>query len=325
MEEITDYEIRYIGKPRLNDSAAGQPSPKAPPPDHDDPKKKRRWYAIFIVITLILAVIAFIFSTSYLSPPNEQYTQNEEPVLADPVDNAEEMGQFEAQEMTSDNPSIETILKVSGTKTVSDCQEDSTIINDIPIRILTVQNAVPEFHVGKINRNDTTIVLALQAADIRKDNGKIVGAAVLDGEVVSKGLSKKGFVAIINGDFTIGVSESSPLFERAIETGGDFFRQYPLVDNGRLVENVVKGLSIRRAICEHSDGQTFVVESRIPVSFHDFSQALIDMKVRNAVYLVGSQYACGFKREADGKLETWGNEKFSRAKYVSYLLWRKTK
>ena len=49
--------------------------------------------------------------------------------------------------------------------------------------------------------------------------------------------------AIINDKITIGIADNSPLFEQATETGGYFFRQYPLVDNGKLVENEPKNKS----------------------------------------------------------------------------------
>lgn len=35
------------------------------------------------------------------------------------------------------------------------------------------------------------------------------------------------------------MEDNSPLFEAATEKGGYFFRQYPLVDNGVLVDNAV--------------------------------------------------------------------------------------
>ena len=45
---------------------------------------------------------------------------------------------------------------------------------------------------------------------------------------------------MIDGKVTIGVAENSSLFEEATEKGGYFFRQYPLVDKGTLVENELK-------------------------------------------------------------------------------------
>ena len=120
---------------------------------------------------------------------------------------------------------------------------------------------MPKFVVGKIDPNDANIVLALQAADIRKDNGEIVGACVYNGEVVGKGLAKKGYVSIIQGKMRIGVTDHSPLFEAAIQEGGDFFRQYPLVADGVMIENQPKGKAVRRAICQRGSS-FFVVESQ---------------------------------------------------------------
>lgn len=44
------------------------------------------------------------------------------------------------------------------------------------------------------------------------------------------------YCGVIDGKLTVGVADNSPLFEEATEKGGYFFRQYPLVDNGVLVE-----------------------------------------------------------------------------------------
>ena len=56
------------------------------------------------------------------------------------------------------------------------------------------------------------------------------------------GLSKKGYVSIIEDKITVGVADNSPLFEEATEKGGYFFRQYPLVNNGvgYMYENYIK-------------------------------------------------------------------------------------
>ena len=160
-------------------------------------------------------------------------------------------------------------------------------INDIPLDIYIPHNAVPELMVGVPDIFDKSIVMATQAADIRADNGKIVGAFVVKGQPLSWGLSKKGFCGIIDGKLTVGVADNSPLFEEATEKGGYFFRQYPLVDNGVLVENEPKGKSIRKALCDRN-GEIMIVMSQTPESFHDFAQALVDMKVDNAIYTVGS-------------------------------------
>ena len=177
-----------------------------------------------------------------------------------------------------------------------------------------------------MNQNDTTVIYAAQAADVRADNGGIVGAFVLKGEPKAWGLSKKGYCASINGQVTIGVADNSPLFEQATEEGGYFFRQYPLVSNGEIVENELKGKSIRRGICERQ-GEIFMVETGTTESFHDFSQALVDLHVNQAVYLVGSS-AYGWAVDKAGIIHEFGDDNYytgrrKMPKNTSYIVWRR--
>ena len=198
------------------------------------------------------------------------------------------------------------------------------MINDIPLRIYIPHNAEMILHVGRLDKNDTTIVFAAQAADIRRDNRKIVGAFVLKGEPLAWGLSKKGYCAVIDGRITIGVADNSPLFEEATEKGGYFFRQYPLVDNGCLVENEPKNKSIRRAICDRR-GEIMMVDCSSPESFHDFAQALVDLGVTQAIYLVGST-SYGWATDDDGNRVEFGFENSrSLPRNTSYIVWRRRK
>lgn len=202
------------------------------------------------------------------------------------------------------------------------CMIRDTTINDIPLRIHIPHNAVPELHVGAVDHNDSTIVYAAQAADIRRDNLKIVGAFVLKGEPLAWGLSKKGYCAIIDGKVTVGRADNSPLFEEATEKGGYFFRQYPLVDNGQLVDNEPKNKSIRRSLCDRN-GEIMMVESTTAESFHDFAQALVDLGVDQAIYLVGSS-SYGWSVAEDGTRTEFGVRNTRRLpRMTSYLIWRK--
>ena len=117
----------------------------------------------------------------------------------------------------------------------------------------------------------------------------------------------------------MGVADNSPLFELATERNGYFFRQYPLVDNGVLVENELKNKYIRRALCD-LDEHIVVIESQTPESLHDFAQALVDVGVSNAIYLVGST-AMGWYVDTDGngtKRGLWDERVF---KNVSFIVW----
>jgi hypothetical protein len=201
-----------------------------------------------------------------------------------------------------------------------------TIINDIPIRIYIPHHAEMTLQLGRLDRQDTTIIYAAQAADVRADNGGIVGAFVLKGEPKAWGLSKKGYCASIDGKVTVGVADNSPLFEQATERGGYFFRQYPLVNNGTPIFNEPKGKAIRRAICDR-EGTIFMVETLAKESFYDFAQALADMGTDHAVYLVGST-AYGWAVDREGIAHEFGYDdcyagRRRMPKNTSYIVWRR--
>ena len=197
-----------------------------------------------------------------------------------------------------------------------------TVVNDVPLRIHTPVNAVPELLIGIPDTNDKSIVLCLQAADIRADNKQIVGAFVLKGELLSRGVAKKGFCAIIDGKIQLGMLESTPLFEEATSKDGYFFRQYPLVSNGQMVENKPKNKALRHALCE-LDGKIVTVSSLDKESFHDFAQAVADLGVQNAIALTGGE-AYGFRRDLDNGCQPWGGDvlMWKNMEHVNFIVWR---
>lgn len=232
----------------------------------------------------------------------------------------DEPGVFEQTAPARKETGPEKLSEYAGVDEAACTEVQERTINDIPLSIYIPHNAVPELCVHSLDYDDPQIVFATQAADIRADNGKILGAFVLKGEPLAWGLSKKGFCSIINGEMTVGVAESTPLFERATETGGYFFRQFPLVDNGTPVESGPKGKSSRKALCERG-GEFFVVKSQTPESFHDFSQALVDLGVDNAIYLVGGT-SYGFWRDKDGHQTEFNEQRIPKYDNESYILWR---
>lgn len=347
LKDIKDTEIRIVGDDKSFDSTSlsNVPATKdfvmleiGDPVDKPPIKSKTRAYItkdrptsvgcwrsgliILIIISGIICLVVYLFRSPSEGTNNIRILEKVENSTANIVSGPEEIENLFETNSTSEPEAYVDILVAEDTITSAPhCIVKESSVNGIPFKIYSPQNAVASLHVGDIDRKDPNIILALQAADIRKDNGQIVGACVKDGEVISRGVAKQGFVAMINGIIKIGVSEVTPLFEEATLAGGDFFRQYPIVEDGRLVENNPKGLSVRRAVCE-KDNQIFVTETLVPVSFHDFSQMMVDFGVRNAVYLVGSQYACGLYRDKEQQLTQWGEPKFSRVKNVTYLVWQ---
>ena len=281
IDEIQDDELRVIGRPSGS----------------EDTRKPRKWLWIVMAVAIVAAVVAATIICSRKPGPGN------DPVVFD----------------SSIKEKIEPLGNYADTTGKAYTEHLELTINDIPLDIYIPHNAKPSLAIGTPDIFDKNIVLVTQAADIRADNGKINGAYVLAGKPMAWGLSKKGYVGIIDDKITVGVADNSPLFEEATEKGGYFFRQYPLVDNGVLVENEPKGKAIRKAICDRA-GEIIVVMSISPESFHDFAQALVDLQVDNAVYLVGSD-SFGFFRDKYDHLTQICEKRREVYKYENYIKW----
>ena len=281
--DIQDTEIRVIGE-----------SSSSP---------KRKWGWMILIAVLAIGVIASIIAFSCARSQNEE-------------------GVFErSSRQAIPHPLRSWIQSMDSITDICVMTKDTTV-NDIPMRLYVPLNMTPRLEVGYKCIDDTTNNMLLwQAADVRADNQKIVGAFVLRGKPLSWGLSKKGYCGIIGDQVTIGVADNSPLFEQATEESGYFFRQYPLVSNGMLVENELKSQSTRRGLCE-LEGKVAVVETFTPESLHDFSQALVDLGTTNAIYLVGSS-AIGWHRNMDGVGVPSGQWEPRVYKNVSFIVWSK--
>lgn len=298
-EEIRDDQIRVVGETKSKCSVCRK-SPVA---------------TILLLALGIIALGAIIFAVAM---HNRRAQYEPEPAYFEPL------------------PLPEKVLHVSVDKGWFGAEVDpeaagfveikDTTLNDIALRLYIPHNAEMSLHLGRLDKGDSSIVFAAQAADVRADNGGIVGAFVLKGEQKSRGLAKRGYCAVIEGNVSIGVAENTPLFEESTAKGGYFFRQYPLVDNGQLVDNEPKGKSVRRGICDRR-GEIFMVESLTLESFHDFAQVLVDLGVEQAIYLVGSN-AFGWAVTEDGVRHEFGDENIFKGrkglpKNTSYVVWRR--
>lgn len=232
---------------------------------------------------------------------------------------------------TENNTMIITEEKTDRTTAIDNATTDSTpakgytsfrdtIVGGVGLSILTPHNATATLEVGGEAYNDSAAVLTVQAADIRSDNGSIAGAFVARGELLSRGQAKSGYCAIIDGDFSIGVADSTPLLEQALASDGYFFRQYPLVVSGQPIENKPKGKALRKALAE-IDGHISVILSKERLTFKEFSQALADAGVNNAIYLVGSS-AAGYYSDSEGDRFCFGIKNERMPENVNFIVWR---
>lgn len=282
MSDINDNEIRVIG----GDGGGGG-------------KKRLPWW-----VWVIVGVVAVAIAAIALWPKQ----QPEEPTAPDTT--------------TVTEPETTDIWHSNTDNSLPSCTiVTDTLIDTLHLRIFTPYNATPELHIGRLDTANTDIILAAMAADLRRDNGRIVGAFVHAGEPLSWGLSKHGYCAIFDGQITIGVAENSPLFEQATEQGGYFFRQYPAVDKGVMVENNPENASFRRALCL-LNGKVCIIACTDRVLMNDFSATLVKLGVSEAILLVGGT-ADGWCRTDDGKMIRLGSSYAQNAKYMNHIVFRK--
>ena len=204
-QEIGDDEIRILGKkPKFS-------------------SKTKKIIAIVLAIVLLVGIFLVLFLTKF----GENDDLEDEYVIS-------------TEEITTDNSDN------SGNSTVS--MVDTVLVDtagvSVSLRIFTPMNATMDLFVGEIDTNDNNILLAIQAAEIRADNDSILGDFVLNGDLLAEGKTRKGFCALIDGQAIIGVGEGNTYLDKAIESDGDYFRQYPLVSNGCQVSNKPQNIKI---------------------------------------------------------------------------------
>ena len=285
--EIGDNEVRVVG----GDEGNGK-----------NPRPLRIIIAVVAVLALAAVVLFVVFHKKDNATEGNKPSDTDNQTIAEAIDSV--------WFCNADNSRPSEIA-------VSD-----TIIDSMQLYVLTPYNATPELFVGQLDTTDNSVLFAAQAADLRRDNGKIVGAFVCAGEPLSWGLSKKGYCAIFGDSITVGMAENSPLFEQATDVGGYFFRQYPAVSEGKMVENKPENRSYRRALCT-LNGKSCIVYTTDRVMMNDFSTALVKLGVRDAIFLVGSTAHGWYRQAADNSVVQLGYPVAPNMKYVNYLVFRR--
>ncbi len=282
--EINDNEIRII--------SAYEPETR------NIKRRSLRLWILIILGALLLCCLVFMFTVGTNKVEEDELTEV-------------------AESSTKEETPVVKDEKLPGIKGFTIALD--TTVNKKGLLILSPENARPRLIIGTELLNDSNIILTTQAADVRGDNGQIAGTFVLDGELINKGEAKAGYCSIINGELSIGIADATPMLEQTLTEGGYFFRQYPLVVGGQIVENKPKGKAIRKALAEIG-GKIYVVMSKEKLTFHDFSQLLIDAGTRNAIYLVGSS-SYGFYINDIGEKFLTGKAPSEEVENVSYIIW----
>ncbi|MCQ2287052.1 MAG: hypothetical protein MJZ76_09330 [Bacteroidales bacterium] len=286
-DAMSDNEIRILG---------GDHHPNVAKTEKKGFFFHRYWKPILLCLLLLFVVLAVIL---YFSKS---------------ANNSSQPSPTDVSEITSEKKIVESTINNAF------IQVNDTVINDIPLQIIVPKGCKIGLHMGNFPQ-DTNILLFVQAADIRADKKIPAGAFVYNGEVISKGHSKYGFCAIIKEQVTIGRQLETTLFERAVEENGCFFRQYSLISNGQFIEIPPKGKAIRRALCLYH-GELRIITTTDRESFHDFTQALIDLGIEEALALVGGDAILQYKN-SENEIIKQGNPLAKQIKTNNYLIWKK--
>lgn len=261
----------------------------------DSGKNRRVWIAAWTAVFILACVCLFFFLPSQQASVADQQ-QPETSSLA-------------AQE------GLETEQSEPGIHISSD------LVNDVPLTIYSLHQLQADLQINLPDTADHSIVLAIPAADVRKDNQEIVGDFVVQGKELSFGKRKAGYCSIIQGKIEIGISTDDQKKEECISQQDSFFRQYSLIFNGNTQKNILKGKSFRRALVVH-EGKTCIVISKQRESLYDFTEALADLGFQDALYLVGGN-SLGFYRDKTGSLHFIGKTEKENYPNRNYIVFRK--
>lgn len=285
LDNIGENEIRIIGS-----------SPEQRPAETR--QKGKKWLVVALVAALLALGVALWLLSRNDSPSESFSTQSMPPVATEQGDSV-----------------------VQDSAYVDICD---TIINNISLHRYIPINAKPMLVVGLIKDIPSDYILGAMAADFGDYNGeyRVAGAFVHQGQMLSHSKSKYGFCAILKDTVVIGNDLSTSYFEEAIEEKGDFFRQHALVHEGEVVNKVISKIgALRRSLCRLSDGRLCIIDTDMSVSLDEFSTALCQYGVKEAIALMGTGASVRWAVDKAGRRYIAGADEFDFPEVVNYIVW----
>lgn len=259
--EFRDDEIEILGPRRpLQESETGGEEPS--------PKSSRRWL-LWCLLALLLALVAVV-AYFWLSAGPEY--QAPSPI----VEKKQEFS--ELQHKAEQASPLDSILERRIVR-------EEKVVNDLKLNIYLLQNLKAGLSLGLPKDSlERGMLMLIQAADVRGDNRDVLGECIIDGKTLTRGKKPLGYVAFLSGKISLGVDSTSTMYESLQMAGGSMFRQYSLVSKATMQSNNIKGQNYRRALATRGE-QIYLIESADKLSVHDFSEALQDLGLDEAIFL----------------------------------------
>lgn len=259
--EFRDDEIEILGPrtPRSERGAGGE---------EPSTKSWRRWL-LWCVLALLLALVAV---AAYFWLSTGVKSQEPSPI----VEKKQEFN--ELQRKVEQASPLDSILERRIVR-------EEKVVNDLKLNIYLLQNLKAGLSTGLPHDSiKSELLILIQAADVRGDNGDILGECVIDGKALTRGKKPLGYVALLSGKISLGVDSTSTMYESLQKAGGSMFRQYSLVNKSTMQSNNIKGQNYRRALATRGE-QLYLIESADKLSVHDFSEVLQDLGLEEAIFL----------------------------------------
>lgn len=243
------------------------------------PRRNKKWLLLLLIAGIAIGGLVYLL------------WEKEEPIDIKDFKTELKTYQFIEPEVTS-KPEI-----------TSGVEYEMQVVNDVWLNVFFLKDMEVELTTDISAYRDSTECFIVQAADIRKDNGKFIGDFILNGEKLSSGKRREGYCAIINGEVTIGMSNNNEVVDECIAQNGSLFRQHPLVINKKAQNVNTKGKSIRLALAQNDEG-LYIIMTEERESIHNFSEALVDLDMNNALSLVGGNNAYVYWKQDDESYES---------------------
>jgi len=214
---------------------------------------------------------------------------------------------------------IKRVNKIEKTLTYGFIEVAEERMNNTTLVVYTPKNAQMELTMGLPDKYDKNNIFVTEAA-LYYPNGKILGEFVMKGVQKARGTSVNGYCAVINGNIIIGFGKQTPLLQETIDNEGYFFRQYPLVNKGKLEKNTETGKALRKALAIRNN-KIIMIESKSKLTFDEFANAMINIGVENAIYLTGGK-TYGWYYDKEQKRTEFGVEEKNIPEEINYIVWR---
>lgn len=238
---------------------------------HASPRRRIwGWIVAAIIVALLLVIVAL-----QLKSAQPEKTDIQEEVVLPTSATAEK----NTQKLQEEAPKVSV---KSGVTELTDT------INDVQLKLYSMEGVHAELSLEEPAADDEEVYLYTNCADVRADNGKVVCAFVMKGELLSTGNNRSGYFAAVGDNTVIGVEYNDSIQNYVMENGGYFFRQFALISAGQIGDIRLKG-KVGRCALGMKDGKLFYIESVNRESMYDFAEALCDYGFTDAIYITGGK------------------------------------